>query len=145
VEFADDLKDLLPYLNAELGPCVFEPGVPFLRFRKSGKTFAIYPDKILMNPLRDEEEAEEVFQWVRRMVNSVAERKPEIRPSTWSLSSLKPLDIFRLLPRTNCGLCGRATCMAFAAAVATGEANPDDCPPLRGEPQKRAELLKLFE
>jgi len=144
VDFDDDLTQLLPYLNAEFAPCIYEPNIPFLRFRKSGKTFAIYPDKILINPLRDEDEAQEVFEWIRQFVNDVAERKQEIRPSTWSLSSLKPLDIFRLLPRTNCGLCKKQTCMAFAAAVATGEAGPDDCPPLRDDPQKRAELLKRF-
>lgn len=143
VEFDDDLEELLPYLNAELAPCVFDADVPFLRFRKNDKTFAVYPHKILFNPLRDEQEAEEVFQWIREIINAVAERKEHIRPSTWSLSNLKPLDIFRLLPRTNCGACGKSTCMAFAAAVAAGEAGPDDCPPLlEGQ---RSSLLELFQ
>jgi ArsR family metal-binding transcriptional regulator len=144
VDFADNLEELLPYLNAELGPCIYDPNVPFLRFRKSGKTYAIYPNKILMNPLRDEEEAEQLFQWVRQTVNSVARRKEQIRPSTWSLSRLKPLDLFRLLPRTNCGVCGKPSCMAFAASLATGEAGPDDCPSLAEDSQKHAQLLSLF-
>ena len=28
-----------------------------------------------------------------------------------------PLEVFKLLPKTNCGSCELSTCMAFAAAV----------------------------
>ncbi len=41
-----------------------------------------------------------------------------------------PLEVYRLLPRTNCGECGISTCLAFAAAVLKGEKRPDDCPAL---------------
>jgi ArsR family metal-binding transcriptional regulator len=145
VDFDDDLEELLPYLNSEFAPCVYDADVPFLRFKRRGKIFAVYPKRILINPLSDEEEAEEVFRAIREEINSVAERKQEIQPSTWSLSSLKPLDIFRLLPRTNCGLCKKVTCMAFAAAVAGGEALPESCPVLLDDPQKHAQLLELFK
>jgi ArsR family metal-binding transcriptional regulator len=146
IEFNDDLTELLPYLNTELGPCVYEANIPFLRFRRGGKTIAIYPNKIAISPLRDEDEAKEVFQWVRETINSISNRKDEITPSTWSLSQLKPLDIFKLLPRTNCGKCKRPTCMAFAAAIASGDANPNSCPALKEDQwmENRLQLLKLF-
>lgn len=41
-----------------------------------------------------------------------------------------PLEIYALLPRTNCGDCGTATCLAFAAAVLKDEKNPRNCPHL---------------
>ncbi len=41
-----------------------------------------------------------------------------------------PLDIYALLPKTNCGACGTATCLAFAAAVLKEEKKPADCPRL---------------
>ena len=145
IEFDDDLAELLPYLNAELGPCVYDPNVRFIRFRRGEKVIAIYPKKIAISPLRDEDEAKVVFQWIRDTINSVAARKDTIKPSTWSLSELKPLDIFKLLPRTNCGKCGRSTCMAFAAAVASGEASPDSCPALMDSPPTvSSQLLKMF-
>ena len=34
--------------------------------------------------------------------------------------ALKGLDIFKLLPKTNCKKCGSPTCMAFAMKVAQG-------------------------
>jgi CO dehydrogenase/acetyl-CoA synthase gamma subunit (corrinoid Fe-S protein) len=41
-----------------------------------------------------------------------------------------PLEIYALLPKTNCGECGIATCLAFAAAVLKEEKQPADCPRL---------------
>ncbi|HEY5998602.1 MAG TPA: DUF3786 domain-containing protein [bacterium] len=44
-----------------------------------------------------------------------------------------PLDVYRHLPRTNCGECGARGCMAFAAAVLADERRPRDCPYLSPE------------
>src|SRR5512143_3024315 len=41
-----------------------------------------------------------------------------------------PLEIYALLPKTNCGECGTATCLAFAAAILKEEKQPADCPRL---------------
>jgi hypothetical protein len=38
------------------------------------------------------------------------------------------VEIYRLLPKTNCGTCGTASCFGFAAKLATRQAKPDDCP-----------------
>ncbi len=37
------------------------------------------------------------------------------------------VEIYRLLPKTNCGKCGTASCFGFAAKLATHQAVPDDC------------------
>jgi hypothetical protein len=37
------------------------------------------------------------------------------------------VDIYKLLPKTNCGKCGLASCMGFAAKLATNQATIDDC------------------
>jgi acetyl-CoA decarbonylase/synthase complex subunit gamma len=41
---------------------------------------------------------------------------------------LSGLDIFKLLPKTNCGDCGVPTCMAFAMKLAQKKADLADCP-----------------
>ncbi len=41
-----------------------------------------------------------------------------------------PMEIFMLLPRTNCRECREATCLAFAASVFQGKKNLDECPHL---------------
>ncbi|MCP4339980.1 MAG: DUF3786 domain-containing protein [Desulfobulbaceae bacterium] len=38
------------------------------------------------------------------------------------------MDVFKLLPRTNCRKCDKPTCLAFAAAVFQGQVSLGDCP-----------------
>lgn len=40
------------------------------------------------------------------------------------------LDIFKILPKTNCKKCGQATCLAFAMALANTKADVGQCPDL---------------
>ena len=49
--------------------------------------------------------------------------------------ALSGLDIFKLLPRTNCGDCGVPTCMAFAMKLAQKKALLADCPHATEEAQ----------
>ena len=42
--------------------------------------------------------------------------------------ALTGLDIFKLLPKTNCKKCGMPTCLAFAMQLAQKRAKLDDCP-----------------
>ncbi|MEI6148125.1 MAG: (Fe-S)-binding protein, partial [bacterium] len=42
--------------------------------------------------------------------------------------ALKALDIFKLLPKTNCKKCGSPTCLAFAMKLAQKQASLDQCP-----------------
>jgi acetyl-CoA decarbonylase/synthase complex subunit gamma len=41
---------------------------------------------------------------------------------------LTGIQIFKLLPKTNCGECGIPTCLAFAMNLAAGKADLDSCP-----------------
>ena len=47
--------------------------------------------------------------------------------------ALTGLDIFKLLPKTNCKKCGMPTCLAFAMALAQKRAKLDDCPDVSQE------------
>ncbi|MCS7179744.1 MAG: acetyl-CoA decarbonylase/synthase complex subunit gamma [bacterium] len=50
---------------------------------------------------------------------------------------LKPLDIFKFLPKTNCKECGFPTCLAFAMQVAIGKAELSKCPYVSEEGKKQ--------
>lgn len=45
----------------------------------------------------------------------------------------RPMDILKLLDKSNCRKCGKPTCMAFAVAVCNGQMQVDECPKLDGE------------
>lgn len=42
-----------------------------------------------------------------------------------------PFDIYRLLPKTNCGACTLPNCLAFSAALIKGGKRPADCPHIK--------------
>jgi len=46
---------------------------------------------------------------------------------------LQPLQVYQLLPRTNCKLCNYNGCMGFAFALLSREKIPADCPELQKE------------
>lgn len=52
--------------------------------------------------------------------------------------ALTGIQIFKLLPKTNCKDCGYPTCLAFAMALAAGKAELEKCPTISDE--ARAEL-----
>ena len=47
--------------------------------------------------------------------------------------ALTGLQIFKLLPKTNCKKCGKPTCLAFAMALAQKKAKLDECPDVSEE------------
>ncbi len=51
--------------------------------------------------------------------------------------ALSGLDVFKLLPKTNCGECKFPTCLAFAMKLAAGQASLDDCPDVSDEAREK--------
>ncbi|MDP2857556.1 MAG: acetyl-CoA decarbonylase/synthase complex subunit gamma [Bacillota bacterium] len=51
--------------------------------------------------------------------------------------ALTGLDVFKLLPKTNCGDCGTPTCLGFAMQVASGKSSYGLCPHLSDEAKAR--------
>ncbi len=52
--------------------------------------------------------------------------------------ALTGIQIFKLLPKTNCGECGVPTCLAFAMNLAAAKAELDSCPYVSDEAREKA-------
>jgi len=132
-----DISEVLPYLNAVLGGFEYLKDPPAVTFRAQGKFITVHPDKIAINALRSEEEADKILEWMKREINEAWEKRDEITPSYEGAPKPKVLEILKLLPKTNCRECGFPTCMVFATKVAEGAKGAEDCPALEGEKKKR--------
>jgi len=53
-------------------------------------------------------------------------------------------DILKLLPKTNCGVCGYASCMTFAASLRLKESVPDECPHI-GSPLSEQAIFPVYD
>lgn len=58
------------------------------------------------------------------------------------IKEISPIDVYKILPRTNCGECQESNCMAFATKVVNGEAVIEGCSPLY-TPKYTKELEKI--
>ena len=67
---------------------------------------------------------------------------PGIEPKK-TIKEISPIDVYKLLPKTNCRECGEANCMAFATRVVNGELSIENCPPLANE-EYRSSYEKLL-
>ena len=54
------------------------------------------------------------------------------------LKELSPIDIYKLLPKTNCKECGQDNCMAFATKIVNREVTIDQCTPLLKKENEKA-------
>ncbi len=60
-----------------------------------------------------------------------------------SVKELSPIDIYKILPKTNCKECGAENCMAFATKIVNREVTLEDCKPLlKKENEKAYKQLK---
>ncbi|MEW6615437.1 MAG: (Fe-S)-binding protein [Thermodesulfobacteriota bacterium] len=135
----DDIGKVLPYLNSVLGGFTYIKDPPAVMFKIHGKFITVYPREIAVNALRDEEEADNILEWLKKEINETWEKRAEIEPRYEGIPKPKVLEILKLLPRTNCRECGEPTCMVFATLVAQGAKGYEDCPPLIGENKRKLE------
>jgi len=143
-----DISDVLPYLNARLGDCQYNREAKALIWRNGERRYAFRPLEISAAPVEDNEEAREVIAEVVKLVNQIWQERDSITPCFTEKEPPKVLDIFRLLPKTNCRKCGYTTCMAYAAALREGEVELQRCLPLLAPSQAEsrgglAELLQV--
>lgn len=125
-----DISEVLPYVNAVVEKGEFLPDLPVLVWREGGHKYALRAREISISSLLDREEAEREARAVVDRINGIWEDRANLEPSHDTWERPKVLELFKLLPRTNCGECGVPTCMAFAADLSKGKKKPEDCPPL---------------
>ncbi len=141
----EDVGEVLPYLNAELGGSQYLNNPTEVMFHHYGKIIKVGAREIAINALKDEQEADQILQWLRNEINQAWENRVEITPCYTGKTKPKVIEILRLLPRTNCRECGQPTCMVFAAQVMGGGKGVEHCPELKGENRsKLSEYLENF-
>jgi len=150
VDLEVDIGDLLPYLATVIRGCTYIHGTGELNYMDKGHIIAIRSRQITVTALADEVEARQVCEDLRNMINEVDTQRESITPTLRKHARLDPLTVYRELPQTNCGECGEATCMAFAARVVSRELTANGCKILleneyNGQRERLWQMLKEAE
>ncbi len=145
-EISDEIHEVFPYLNAILKGCIYNHPALTLTIKKDGKLFTLHAEHITLAKIEDEKEAEEILGWLKNLINDTYENRAKIEPNYSMAAELKALDIFKLLPGTNCKKCGETACLAFAVKLVGRDIEITKCDPLFSEKyqEKRKVLLDLL-
>ncbi len=52
-------------------------------------------------------------------------------------------ELYNLMPKLDCGLCGNPSCQTMARKIATGDVEPEECLPLSAQPEFKENLQKI--
>jgi ArsR family metal-binding transcriptional regulator len=147
VEISDEIHEVFPYLNATLKGCIYNHPALTLTIKKDGKLLTLHAHHITLAKIEDEKEAEEILGWLKNLINETYEKRDRIEPNFSKGEELKALDIFKLLPGTNCKKCGEPSCLAFAVKVVGRDIEIRKCDPLFSEKyqEKQKVLVELLK
>ena len=145
-EISDEIHEVFPYLNAMIKGCIYNHPALTLTIKKDGKLFTLHAHHITLAKIEDEKEAEEILGWLKDLINDTYENRAKIEPNYSMAAELKALDIFKLLPGTNCKKCGEPSCLAFAVKLVGRDIEIRKCDALFLEKyqEKRNVLLDLL-
>ena len=139
-----DLGPVMPYLNRVLRGAMYNTQAPSLAWDDKGRKIAFWSYKIAIGSLDSRTHAEKVAKEIVDLVNDTWERRGEIEPDHEMRKRPGPMEVYKLLPRTNCRACGQPTCFVFAGKLVVGQAELAECPVLR-EPQYTPQLAQLAD
>jgi ArsR family metal-binding transcriptional regulator len=136
------VEDLFPYLAARLVGCTYTHGTGFINLMDAGHIVSIHPRQLTITDVTDDREAGNLCSKYFACICDVRSNQSSIEPVFRKRSTVTVMDIFRALPKTNCGVCESASCLAFAAKVFRREGCIDACKPLQENPEQCRELMK---
>lgn len=128
---AEDISEVLPYLNAVLRGAVYHREAQALTWKKGGHNIAFHAREIATSNVDDRDAAVEELDGLVDLVNRTWARRDEIEPSYETRQRPVPMAVYQLLPQTNCRQCGEPTCFTFALKLVAAQKTPADCPPLQ--------------
>lgn len=125
-----DVSELFPYINAAVEGATYYEKPHYIAFPLGDFHCSLYGDIVAAGSFEDRDQALEFISYLIDFLNDIFSRKDSLRPNHKKYKHQSVLEIFKLLPRTNCQECDFPTCMAFAAALSRREALPEQCPAL---------------
>ncbi|MFH1029355.1 MAG: (Fe-S)-binding protein [Pseudomonadota bacterium] len=139
-----DLGPVLPYLNAIIPQASYTPAAETLTYMQEYRMIALYRQRITIAKADEIVDAWRTLEDIRQMAVQTWSDRNVIEPSFEIRRKPPAIEIFKRLPRTNCGRCGELTCLAFAVRIWTGEASVSLCLPVFEEGNKFSYLREAL-
>ena len=125
-----DMAKAFPYMNAEMREASYTAKGRTFTFMDQYRMISMYPQRIAVAKADDIVDGWRTLEMIRCRVNDAWARRTQIEPCFEMREKPPALEIFKRLPKTNCGACGELTCLAFAVRVWMGELPASKCLPV---------------
>jgi ArsR family metal-binding transcriptional regulator len=130
---AQPLDEVLPYLATLPNVIAYQPEAQALTLRRRPGFITLYSDRVYITQVTDVSEGLELLAALTEAMNATWEHRQELVAVTERRRAPRPLDVYGLLPQTNCRQCGELTCMAFAIGLLQHTRTLTECAPLRSD------------
>jgi len=127
------LDEVLPYLATLPSVIAYNPDARTLTFRRSPGFLTLYSDRVYITQVKNADEGLELLAALKDAINATWEHRRELVAVTQARRAPRPLDVYALLPQTNCKQCSEATCMTFAFGLLQYKRALAECPPIRSD------------
>ncbi|MCX6025058.1 MAG: hypothetical protein NTY23_02155 [Chloroflexi bacterium] len=121
------LADVIPYLAALPNVIVYNPQTLSLTLRRQPGLITLESERVSITQVVDAPEGMELLAALIEAINATWEHREELVAATGQRRAPRPLDIWRLLPQTNCRMCGEMTCLAFAFSLVHHRRGVGEC------------------
>jgi ArsR family metal-binding transcriptional regulator len=145
--FQEDMSEVFPYLNAQWKDAIYSPAAKQITFRYEDRSVALKSHEITISNLPDRDLATIEMEKILADINRIWMDRENLTPLYLPRKRLVAMEVYQVLPQTNCKVCGQPSCFAFASKVTVGEAEAAACTPLFEEAQyaeKRQLLLDML-
>ena len=124
------LDEVLPYLATLPNVIAYNPQAPALTLRRQPGLITLGLESVSITQVTDTDEGLELLAALTAAINATWENRADLVAVTGRRQTPRPLDVWALLPQTNCRKCGEATCMAYAFSLLQQRRELDACAPL---------------
>ena len=129
IKLRNNISALFPYINATVEEVRWFSKPDCIQFIREEVQCTLYPHEAIVMPFSSRGEALWYINDLVVFLNDLYARKDSVTPDYKKVAQpVSAIDIYRLLPGTNCRECGFTTCLAFAAALSRHAAKPGQCP-----------------
>ena len=112
-----NLAEVLPFLATLPNVIACNPDAPSLTLRRRPGLITFQPERVSITQVNEASEGIQLLAALTEAINATWEHRAELVAVTGRRRAPRPLDAWALLPQTNCGRCGEATCIAFAFSL----------------------------
>ena len=143
-EVEQDLSPLFPYINASREDAQYFDSPQRIQFIIDDAQCTLYAHEIIAAAFKDYDDALLFSEKLIRFLNDLHATRHTIKPDYRTVEPLSALDLYRLLPKSNCKKCGFPSCLAFAAELSKGRTTSAECPGF-SEPIAEKAVYPVFD